>query len=516
MINIEAISHELCDWLTDKNLDHNIVSVNEKSVKIRVNTNGVEVTVWYDAEKRSYGFDMLHGGFKPYETLQELGTNLVRYLDIHTDLLPKAKLIADAFEAELGIKTVYNTFQGNKQTGYTVVFNVLGQKEKTILVAKTVDGYSIKYGQYVDENKRFKILTEYKYEIIDGVVSKIPTIHSYLDELNRRYGDNDNIDLERIDFDVFDFVIEGLAIRAKVLFMYKDITYTILRIANYDMGVECKLDNPYDLSSLYMFCKTIYDDNESVYDAESTEEEPVKAESATTEISATEEAEVEPSIPDIGDSNTNSEESEAGFDDSPKESEAGFDDSHKESEAGFEDTNNSKEPEVAFEDSGNSKEPEVNLEDNGKSVSLKKSEVGYEDTNNSKESEVGLEDDLNKAEVDLEDNLKESRVDSEVTDNPKESGVVEETSEAILSVKKIVLDDKVVSLQLSTESSIFILSVDKASELGIPVTRIVDSVSCVNRFGMLVTEDELISHKFAEDITDNTEKCIELVKSIFR
>ena len=47
----------------------------------------------------------------------------------------------------------------------------------------------------------------------------IPTIHSYMDELSRRYGESDTIDINRNGINAFEFIIEGLNIVATVDFV---------------------------------------------------------------------------------------------------------------------------------------------------------------------------------------------------------------------------------------------------------------------------------------------------------
>lgn len=402
MIYVESALEQLRNSFDSSGLRYELGELDEKRVEINVVKNGVEVRTWFDVEKQIYGFNMIQGGCKTYGSIEDFEKFFATYLAIHTDFLPSAKAVADVFEKEVEVSSIYDNFSGNKQSGYIAQFRVLGQEDNLILISKTPEGYTAKYGNSIEDGSKFKILVEYKYEVDEvGNVSVIPTIHSYIHELSVRYKDNDQVDIERIGVDEFTYTIEGLTIRAKVVFMYRDVKYVVSDIGGYSVDFECSLDDYLELSALFMVCKDKYDDLTCCEDEVASEDD--------------EEVEVyEPSY----------EEQEHSMGNGVAE--------------GFE-------------------VPEEPMEE--------KEEVAQ-----------GME----------------------------------------FSIKAIVASDNSVrALQFITDDGIYTMSVDKAKELGIPVDRIDERVSCVRRRGILITEDELALRSFSQDISDNVEMCQRLFDSIF-
>lgn len=418
MIYVETALEQLRNSFDELGLVYNIDKLDENSVQLGVVKNSVEIKVWFNADKQIFGFDMLQGGCKTYTEFSEFEKFFNTYLTIHTEFLPSAKAVADEFEKVLGASSIYDNFQGNNKQGYVAQFRLLGQDDKIILISRVPEGYVAKLGSYVDDGSRFKVLSEYKYEVDEvNNVSLIPTIHSYMAELSRRYSEDDSISIERIGVDEFYFNIEGLSIKVKVEFIYKEIRYLVESINNYNVDFSCTLDDdPYKLSSLYMICKDKYDDL-------SCESEEINCQNVT-------------------------EQSVDSIDKSEQELENTYAD------------NSSKELEtVSTEDSD-----EICM--NTKSDEDKLQEI----------SEVNME----------------------------------------FSIKTIIGSDNTVrSLQFITADGIYIMSLDKAKELGIPVERIDEHATYMNKHGIVVTEDEVNKHCFSKDISDNADLCRQLFNSIF-
>ena len=72
---------------------------------------------------------------------------------------------------------------------------------------------------------------------------------------------------------------------------------------------------------------------------------------------------------------------------------------------------------------------------------------------------------------------------------------------------------KFVRFKFTTES--FDINADKAKKLGLPVSRIANKVELINHHGMILTKEEIDTHSFAEDISDNNKKCEELIKLFY-
>lgn len=423
MLYAEDACRNLRDSLDGLGLSYNINKVEEKSVEFIVNKNGIETKVWFDVDKQIFGFDMLQGGCKTYDDFSKFEDFFKTYMSIYTEFLPSAKAVADEFEKVVGVSSIYDTFQGNKQTGYTAQFKVLGHDNKIILISKIPQGFTAKFGSYVDDGTKFKTITEYRYEVDDvNNVTCIPTIHSYMNELGERYGSDDSIDIERIGVDEFSFTIEGLNILAKIEIMYKTITYEVEKIAGVDVNFSCELeDDPYKLSTLYMICKDKYDDIICAEEAEDTD-----ATDDTTEDSATEEDTTEDSTIE-------------------------------------------------------------------------------EDT---------TEDDITEEDA-IEDTTEDDITEENVTDTDEVE--VKQEEAGVDYPIKIILGDKgtAESLQFMTDDAIYIMSAEKARELGIPIERIDVHATCVKKHGILITEDELQRKCFAKNISYDEDFCQKLFIDIF-
>lgn len=436
-------------------LNYDIAQVDERLVRVVIHKDDISIVTWFDADKQIFGFDMLNGGCKTYEDFGEFEGFLTTYLKIYTDFIPSAKVVADTFEATQGIDSVYDNFSGNKQTGYTARFKVLGKNDLGVLVSKETDGYVAKLVQYAEDGSRYKVLSEYKYEV-DEVrnVSLIPTIHSYMDELSRRYGESDTIDINRNGINAFEFIIEGLNIVATVDFMYKQISYNITTVGDFEFNqtwTPDTLDEAYNLSALYLFCKDFYDDSVAESDFDDSEDSYV-------------------------DTSEQASEDEETYD-----------------EGNFND-------DVYAEEQEN--EQMQTVEDSGF------------------DSDFGNETDLvPQISEDEQEQETEQNVDTESDYSAQTYPPVEDNNSEIeeddFSIKVLKNNGVVISVQFTTADDVYNISADKCSDLGLPLERIADEVKTVKRHGMLMTEDEVRLHTFAKDITNNDEKCQEIISKLF-
>ena len=423
MVYVEDALGQLRAFLDGAGLKYDLGAISEKQAELTVVKNNISIRVWFEGDKQLFGFDMIQGGCKTYQKFEDFVKMFKTYVTIHTDFLPRAKIVADTFEEALSVSTVYDNFFGNANEGYSALFRVLGS-ENIITVSKATGYYIARYGYNSEDGTTFNTVTEYHYEVDDvGNISLLPTIYSYLNELSARYDTDDSVDIERIGVDEFNFGIEDICVHAKVEFMYKTITYKVLDISGAPIQLSFTLDNnPYSLSDLYMQCKSPYDD-----------------------YLASQEDKIE-----------------------DKE----VDNSELDTEENIETIENSEEVTTPVEEF-------------------------VEEVNKTKVTEP--------EEISEQPTIMVTSVDT-----------AEDTEESVeMSVKALWGTDAVESLQFIVDNNIYIMSLDKASSIGIPVKRITDKVSYVNKHGMLLTEDEVKLKKFSEDITDNDEICMKLFSMIF-
>ena len=421
MIYVEDALGQLRSYFDSIGLIYELGTITEKQAELVVEKNSITVRTWFDADKQLFGFDMIQGGCKTYSSIDEFSGMFKTYLSLHTDFLPKAKVVADTFEEALNISTVYDNFFGNSNDGYSALFRVLGSNN-IVTVSKTTGFYIARYGYNSEDNKTFNTITEYHYEVDEvGNIVLIPTIYSYLNELTNRYDNDDSVEIERIGVDEFNFKVEDICIHAKVEFMYKSITYNVLDISGQPIQLSFVLeDDPYSLSKLYLQCKSPYDDYlatlEDICTSEDTTEElPLEDESAST------------------------------------------------------------------------------------------SEMNEKIVEETIESEVYSESDNEELDLPNESDIEEPSIKEDLNSEVEE-----------MSLKAVWgTSDSAVAIQFIVDNNIYIMSVDKATEIGVPVERIEDRVFYVKKHGIVMTEDEIKLKKFSKDISNDDEFCNQLYDMIF-
>lgn len=159
----DEASNLLVNWLSSKGYEYAQSKLSSDCAEYDVSINNTSIKVWFDAGKQLFGFDRLHGGVKTgsFEVISEQFDN---YVEINTIIIPESKLIADTYERKLGIKSVFDTFVGKSETGYTVKFRDVANKVKGIRVKPSLDEegvYQALYVEYTGDNS---------YSVIDEVV----------------------------------------------------------------------------------------------------------------------------------------------------------------------------------------------------------------------------------------------------------------------------------------------------------------------------------------------------------
>lgn len=394
-------------------------SLSDSSVELEVNSRGTCITVWFDVSRQIYGFNMLQGGCKTYDSFDKFTEFFTTYVNIYSIFIPQAKTVVTAFEKELGLQAVYETFSGNKQSGYIAHFRVIDsldskyENDCVVDVSLVSEEYLVRLVRCCDDSS--KVLLGYKYTLdeVDNVIN-LPTMDSYMNDLHKLYDSKESYDLTRTGTDEFIFNFEDLEISFKVLFDHTKILYRVLGVGNYEWDNVIELDNPLDLDSLYLKCKDYYNIILS---------------------------NVEP-------------DDDADLDQSTDDSDI-----------------------LESDDALDTSEPDDDSEDNSS---------------------------------DCDDSSILDETSSSVVDT------LGDTDESDLIIKLVKDKDNCIqALQFSNDDSIYTISVDKAKSLGIPLSRISSSVSLVEKRGILMSEDEIASHKFAIDATDDDILCNKLFNSIF-
>lgn len=284
MLYSDTALEQLRTSLTNMGYPFETNQLDEKTVRLNVKVTDYTIPVWFLVDKQIFGFDMINGGSKTCLTIEEFTKYFSTYIFIYVNFIPKAKIVADAFEKDIGINTVYDNFSGNKEEGYTAKFRVLSTPGQFVLICKDSSLYSARLVTYTEDGSRVRVLTEYKYDLDDvNNITHVPTIYSYLAKLTELYGENDSVNIDRIGIETFEFTIEDLHITADVLFAYTKISYLIKDINGVVFDEVVEINNPYELQDLYLKCHDSYEAKS--LDEDDSEPEQTIEESQESELS---------------------------------------------------------------------------------------------------------------------------------------------------------------------------------------------------------------------------------------
>lgn len=314
MLYSDTALEQLRTSLTNMGYPFETNQLDEKTVRLNVKVSDYVIPVWFLVDKQIFGFDMINGGSKTCSTIEEFTKYFSTYIFIYVNFIPKAKIIADAFEKDIDINTVYDNFSGNKEEGYTAKFRVLSTPGQFVLICKDSSLYSARLVTFTEDGSRVRVLTEYKYDLDDvNNITHVPTIYSYLAKLTELYGENDAVNIDRVGIETFEFTIEDLHITADVLFSYTKISYLIKDINGVVFDEVVEINNPYELQDLYLKCHDSYEAKSLDLDEDDSEPEQVDEENQESEFSeqsdadSVDESETESSIENIEPANEDSE-----------------------------------------------------------------------------------------------------------------------------------------------------------------------------------------------------------------
>lgn len=297
MLYSDTALEQLRTSLTSMGHSFETNQLDEKTVRLNVKVTDFIIPVWFLVDKQIFGFDMINGGSKTCSTIEEFNKYFSTYIFIYVDFIPKAKIVADAFEKDIDVNTVYDNFSGNKEEGYTAKFRVLSTPGQFVLICKDNSLYSARLVTYTEDGSRVRVLTEYKYDLDDvNNITHVPTIYSYLAKLTELYGESDTINIDRVGIDTFEFTIEDLHITADVLFAYTKITYLIKSINGVDFSEVVEINNPYELQDLYIKCHDSYEARTAEVEEPELEPKQSVEENQDIDFDSTDDSEIEDSI----------------------------------------------------------------------------------------------------------------------------------------------------------------------------------------------------------------------------
>lgn len=454
MLYSDTALEQLRTSLTNMGYPFETNQLDEKTVRLNVKVSDYVIPVWFLVDKQIFGFDMINGGSKTCSTIEEFTKYFSTYIFIYVNFIPKTKIIADAFEKDIDINTVYDNFSGNKEEGYTAKFRVLSTPGQFVLICKDSSLYSARLVTFTEDGSRVRVLTEYKYDLDDvNNITHVPTIYSYLAKLTELYGENDAVNIDRVGIETFEFTIEDLHITADVLFSYTKISYLIKDINGVVFDEVVEINNPYELQDLYLKCH-------DSYEAKSLDEDDSEPEQVDEEGSKPEQI---------------NEESQE-FESSEKSDVDSIDDSGTES---------SIEIAESFDEDSETIVPE--------------------------DSETEQGEPENSEEDDLEASTEE---DSEVEPNtdPEEDKILESTN---FSVKKVIGEENDLGLQFIVDDKIYFIDAEAAAGHGVPLDRFSEVVGTTEKHGVVMTADEIALRTFSKNVSSDVKKCEELIFRIF-
>lgn len=491
MIYTDSAYAMLSEALQKQGIEIESNEITEEVVVATASANNVDIEIWFEADSQQFGFNMLTGGSKKYSTIEEFVKYFKTYFDLNTDLVPKSKLISNTCEESLGITTIYDTFKGNKNSGYYVVFRVLGDDNRELQISqdnKDKHLYKAELVLYNDEKTQKKSEHEFLYELTDDMnIRELVTLDSYITGLGK-YDEDATIELRRIG--TYEFVITYEEINVLHYTMTINggkVTYYVKKYNDTDFNPNLIVDLK-DATDLY-----------GLRDIVSKKAEP-KGKKKKKEVSGVNElldkaGDVLHGIEEV----TVSEEelSEVG---EVKEENSNIDFADDLMQGAFEDT----EIEEVISDIDTNLEEKAIEEETIEENNIE--EIGEEEMSNDKATEI---------EEIIEDEVAVGIID-EVEDSVVEPSSIEsnEGDIEIEYVKLIKTDGRITGLLFITKDALYKVNKEVALEF-IPLNIIEEFTVSTKARGISLTEEEKVRKQFAKEVSHDKEFCEKLVVALF-
>lgn len=490
-------------------------TISESRINCVYSLNNVNINVWYSGKDNFFGFDMIQGGQKTYGSIDDFKKYIALYMNINAVTVPTAKVIADEFEKEIGVQSVYQNFKGNQDTGFTCWFSILNKDNSGIKIKEVKENLYL--AQYIVQDEMGGHVELEKTYVVDDVgnVYVQVTIKDYIEALYERYSNSDSVNIRRYgeyDFefdidnkihinasvevvDILNALKEASGVSESSKFYYK--VHSAVTINGKELvegeDVDVKLDDVFDLSSLADYFLNSSGDKENSSDDNDFEY-------------------------DDDDDTFEDEEPSNTFE-------------QKESISGMQDIIDEKKPKLSGLDDL--------IEDEGFEDDLEEDFKAEEDEDFEEDSDDGLEEDFEAEEdedsdddfkkdsdegVETEEELKEDSSKQEDIKSVSEiNEIKEETLEDSKQVQpslieiKMILDtnETKIGVRFSYSDKIYDMSLDAAKEAGLPINLIQSSVKKEKIRGMLITDEEFSRRIFAEDVSEDKNMCKKLVNDFF-
>lgn len=456
MLHTDSAYALLSESLEKQGIEIESQQITENTVIAVASANGVDIKVWFDSESQQFGFDLLTGGQKKYDNLDDFMKYFKTYFSISTEIVPKAKVLADTIENSLGIQTIYDTFKGNKTSGYHVIFRILGDDKRELFITQNKTDknlYKVEIVLYNEGKTQKKTEHEFLYEVDDEAnITELVTLDSYITNLEKY---KDSVSIKRVGAE--EFVIsytEEESIHFRIEIQSGKVLYKVLSYNDRELDLELSLKDAYDIYALRDLVRNKL---------------PKKNKETETESNQKTMTGVDEMLEESGMSTKN-----------------------------LSDVDDLMVSEEELQEIGEVKDsmPKENLADN--------TETG-----------INLAEELMNSHVEDENKEVSSETSSETYyDDEKASSneLVQELN--ILTVKLIKTDGRITGVLFITDNGLYKMTKDVALEL-IPLSIIETFTSTIHNRGILITEEEKEQKKFAKDVSFDKEFCGKLVESLF-
>ena len=466
MLHTDSAYALLSEALEKQGIEIESQQITENTVIAVASANGVDIKVWFDSESQQFGFDLLTGGQKKYDNLDDFMKYFQTYFSISTEIVPKAKVLADTIENSLGIQTIYDTFKGNKTSGYHVIFRILGDDKRELFITQNKTDknlYKVEIVLYNEGKTQKKTEHEFLYEVDDEAnITELVTLDSYITNLEKY---KDSVSIKRVGAE--EFVIsytEEESIHFRIEIQSGKVLYKVLSYNDRELDLELSLKDAYDIYALRDLVRN--------------------------------------KLPKNNKDTEKNQKTMTGVDEMLEES--GM------STKNLSDVDDLMVSEEELQEIGEVKDimPKENLADNtetGINLAEELMNSHVEDEENEVSSEVSSE---TSSEASYDDEDEASSDTSEASSNE----LVQELN--ILTVKLIKTDGRITGVLFITDNGLYKMTKDVALEL-IPLSIIETFTSTIHNRGILITEEEKEQKKFAKDVSFDKEFCGKLVESLF-
>ena len=215
---LKALSDALANIVEVK-----VDSVTDDKVSLYGVRGKITFGIFFDTQKQLFGFNLLTGGVKTFKTIEQFVAMFDTYAYINVVFIPKAKVVADTFEKDLSLNSVYKTFVGNKNIGFSAIFQVLGA-DTQLIVTECKEDYLFKaeYVQPMTDREKKVIAVRYYTLLVedDGKMECFRRLEvaEILDTLMKKsWEDTDKfLDFKVLNGGIFEVTMKDFSYRMEV------------------------------------------------------------------------------------------------------------------------------------------------------------------------------------------------------------------------------------------------------------------------------------------------------------